>query len=171
MSQQDKKFAKYAKDNIRKKWKRRKKHLQSQFDENQALEETQVFFWFGTAAIGRWMEGRQITNLFDVQDYNVGNKEGRIYLNSAILEIGDEREWIIVEKEMFRENELCQATQGSHEGAIYYCAHRLVMIGNLVTSITVVAALLRRQHLLLTSKSGGHYSLLISSFVAAIGWQ
>ena len=90
------------KDNIRKKWKRRKKHLQSQFDENQALEQTQVFFWFGTAAIGRWMEGRQITNFFDVQDYKVGNKAGVIYRNSAILEVGDEGEWKVVEKEMFR---------------------------------------------------------------------
>ena len=132
MSQQDKKFAKYEKDNIRKKWKRRKKHLQSQFDENQALEQTQVFFWFGTAAIGRWMEGRQITNFFDVQDYKVGNKEGVIYRNSAILEVGDAGEWKVVKKEMFRKNELCEATQGSHEGANYYGAHRLVTIGNLV---------------------------------------
>ena len=68
MSQQDKKSAKYAKDNIRKKWKRRKKHLQSQLDDNQALEETQVFFWFGIVDIGSWMGGRKITNIFDVQD-------------------------------------------------------------------------------------------------------
>ena len=119
MSQEDKKIAKYAKDDIKKKWKRRKLFLQSQVDDNQALKKNQVFFWLGTVDNGRWMKGRKITNLFDVQDINFGRKVGRIYRNSSILQVRDEVQWTIVEKEMFRDNELCQAKQGPQEGAHY----------------------------------------------------
>ena len=123
---------KRERDAKQKKWHRRQMHLKKQVNEHKNEENEKVQVWSGNVENGKWRTATKHSTFFDVIKIGKRKQKGEVMPNSAIMKFDGETDYEIVEERYCKKEEHCQAAQGNHPGAKYYCAMRVMTIQDMV---------------------------------------
>ena len=115
-------------DAKQKRWRRRQMHLEKQVNEHKNEENKKVQVWSGNIENGRWRTATKHSTFFGVIEMGKKKQKGELVPNSAIMKFDGETDLEIVEERYCRKEEHCQAAQGNHPGAKYFCAMRVMTI-------------------------------------------